>query len=305
MYSTCNSVVYVAFCAKEKYWMANKNLALHWSVYRFSKLICLLALIFSPVSHATELTIAVSSNFYNPLKRIALKFKEENPSVRPRLSTGSSGSIYTKIKNGAPYDLFLSADQELPERLQKEGLVVPESLHNYAVGRLVVWGPRLDFFERDEDIFTEDGVNVIVLPNPKVAPYGQSAKAFLEREGVWKKIEKKVVYAENVGQAFQYIETGHVQIGFVALSQLRTMGISPEKSAWILDSDDYPPIRQYAVVLNRGQNKEVAQKFLDYLMSEKIQNMIARMGYGAVLKPEVVEEERGFSFGDDGSEFDF
>ena len=241
---------------------------------RFSFLFFALYFSLAP-SFADELRIAVASNFTRTLKAIAVKF-EKTSGHRVKISSGSSGKQYAQIKNGAPFELFFAADTLRPELLEKQGIALNGSRFTYAQGKLVLWSPRAHVVDNEGRILERQDFNHLAIANPKLAPYGSAAKEVLDGKGLWNALRGKLVQGENIGQTFQFVRTGHAQLGFIALSQLIHSGRRIEGSRWEVPQKLYSPIDQQAVML---KNTRVATEFLGFVKSEEVRSMIRQSGY--------------------------
>jgi molybdate transport system substrate-binding protein len=222
--------------------------------------------------------VAVAANFVAPIQKIAAAFEAQTPHT-VKLAIGSTSGIYAQVRNGAPFDVFLSADEETTERLQAEGLAVRGSHFTYAVGRVVLWSTNPRLVDRQGDVLSHGGFDRIAVANPKLAPYGKAAMETLQRMGVYDKLKAKIVQGENVGQSFQFVSSGNAPLGFVALSQVMVDGKIMKGSAWIVPMSLHSPLRQDAVVLKAGASNPAAGEFADFLRSEKARGIIRAYGY--------------------------
>lgn len=227
---------------------------------------------------AEELTVAVASNFTPPMKEIAAEF-EKASGHRVKLAFGSSGKFYAQIKNGAPFQAFLSADTAKPAALEKDGLVVPGSRFTYVVGSLALWSAEPALVDDRASVLKRGEFRKLALANPKLAPYGQAAVEVLRNLGLEEATRAKWVQGENIAQTYQFVATGNADLGFVALSQILRGGKVREGSAWIVPGDLYSPIRQDAVLLRRDANSEGAAEFLQFLRGDKARAVIESYGY--------------------------
>jgi len=219
------------------------------------------------------LTIATSSNMQIAMDEIRAKFVEES-NIECEIVYSSSGKLFAQIKEGAPYDVFVSADMDYPKRLYEEGITSHSPVH-YGSGILVLFGEGSDAF----DILTNSEVNHIAIANPKTAPYGRASKEFLQKLGVFDKLKSKLVYGENIQQTTQFIETGAAEIGITSKAFIHVA--SMKNRTWIeLDSSLYQPIKQGVVILtNRSDNIEKARQFQAFLLSETSREILKRFGY--------------------------
>jgi len=234
-------------------------------------------IVFAPigaVSAAETLTVAVSSNFAEPLRKLSEGFSSETGHTL-RIVAGATGAHYARIVQGAPYDLFLSADKVTPARLLDEGLAVPDSGVTYATGVLVVWAPGKVIAGGAAEVLDPSGYRVLAIANPKLAPYGMAAKETLRHVGYWTALEPEVVRAENVGQTYFFVASGHAERGFVALSQAIQKDL-PRSEYWRVPAELHSPLHQDAVLL---QESLAAREFLAFIMRKDIQAQIRSMGY--------------------------
>lgn len=233
---------------------------------------------FSGAARSTEVVIAVASNFAAPLKRIAADF-EQDTGHKVVASFGSTGQFYAQIRNGAPFDVFLSADSATPTKLVAENAAVGASQFAYALGKLVLWSAKPGFVDASAGVLRRGNFDKIAIANPKLAPYGAAAVETMRALGVHDAMQPKFVTGENIGQTFQFVATGNAQLGFVALSQVMKDGRITSGSAWIVDSRLHTPIRQDAVLLARGRGKPAAEALLKYLRGDKARAIIKSYGY--------------------------
>jgi molybdate transport system substrate-binding protein len=230
----------------------------------------------APVLMAEDITAAVASNFTQVLRELALDFERQS-GHRVILAPGSSGRLYAQVVNGAPYDLFFSADAEKPAQLVANGLADADSLVTYALGTLVLWSTDPAMLVTNGEALRDAGNNRVALANPRLAPYGAAAAQVLEQLAVPGIIR---VTGENITQAYQFVETGNVPLGFVALSQVMDEGRIRRGAGWVVPQEMYEPIRQDVVLLSRPKPNYAAREFLDFVMSIQGKNIISKYGYG-------------------------
>ena len=230
---------------------------------------------------AAEATVVVATNFLLPLRSLAGEF-EARTDHSIRIASGSTGQIYAQVTNGAPYDVFLSADAARPQRLEESGLTIPGTRRTYALGRIVLWSaePGRVTAGGAEALRTLGNAR-IALANPAVAPYGVAAQETLERLGFWEPFQDRLVRGINVAQVFQFIGTGNAAMGFIAQSQLPARPKGAEGSVWNVPSELHGPIRQDMVLLKRAADNEAAFAFLDFLAAPDILRRIEAFGYSA------------------------
>lgn len=229
------------------------------------------------VAENKHVTIAVSSNFKNTLHQVIRQFKHSKPKARIKVSTGATGLLYTQIKNGAPYDIFLAADQRRPEILDSENLIIPNSRFTYAYGKLAFWHPKTKLYLSDRNL--DQAINnsrFISIANPDLAPYGLAAEHSLRNLMLWESAKYKVVMGNNIAQAYQFTASGNADLGLVALSQVITL---KNNSYWVVPQKYYQPIIQQAVLLKRAINNDSAIDFFAFLKSSTSQQIIQRNGY--------------------------
>jgi molybdate transport system substrate-binding protein len=242
-------------------------------------LVSLLAVIglVSP-AFADEVKLAVAANFSAPVKKIAAEF-EADTGHKAVISTGATGSFYAQIKNGAPFEVFLAADDETPARLEAEGAGVKGSRFTYAIGKLVLWSAQPGYVDGKGEVLKKGEFKKLSIANPKTAPYGAAGIEVLKKLGLLDAVQPKIVQGENISQAFQFVSTGNAELGFVALSQVWENGALTGGSAWIVPAADYAPIRQDAILLAKGEGKPAADAFLKYLKGDKARAVIKSYGY--------------------------
>ncbi|HMA12404.1 MAG TPA: molybdate ABC transporter substrate-binding protein [Steroidobacteraceae bacterium] len=227
-------------------------------------------------AYADQAQVAVASNFAAPMKILATQFQRATGHMLV-LSTGATGKFYAQIKNGAPFDVLLAADDEVPARLEREG--AGNGRFTYAIGRLVLWSPQSGLIDGTSAVLTQNRFRRLAVANPKLAPYGAAAGEVLARLGLADAVHGKLVIGENIAQTYQFVASGNADLGFVALSQVMQDDNSASGSAWIVPNDLHAPIRQDAVLLNHGANNAAARALLDYLKSPPARAVIKRYGY--------------------------
>lgn len=236
-------------------------------------------IMFVPVpTIAGTTTIAVASNFAKPMTELAQVFESES-GHSTKLSFGSSGKILAQVVNGAPFDVFLSADQHKPSAIEKRGLSVPGTQFTYAVGKLALWSNKPTFIDDNSDRLTSGSFNKLAIANPKLAPYGAAAEDVLENLGLKKTLKRQWVTGENVTQTYQFVSSGNADLGFVSVSQVFQNGQLAKGSAWLVPSNLYQPIKQDAILLMHGKNNNAAIAFIKFLASDRAQQVIESYGY--------------------------
>lgn len=229
-------------------------------------------------AQAEEVQVAVAANFIAPMQRIAAGF-EQATGHKAQLAFGSTGKFYAQIRNGAPFDVLLAADDETPVRLEKEALAVAGSRFTYSIGQLALWSAKPGYVDAGGAVLRQGAFRHLALANPKLAPYGAAAVETLDKLGLLAALQPKFVQGENIAQTFQFVSTGNAELGFVALSQVVEGGKLKSGSAWIVPSSLHAPIRQDAVLLARGKDNPAALALLQYLKEDKARAIIKAYGY--------------------------
>lgn len=229
-------------------------------------------------AHSAEVQVAVAANFTGPMEKIVLAF-ERSTGHRAIVAYGTVGKFYSQIKNGAPFQVLISADAETPRRLEDEDLAIASSRFTYAVGRLVLWSPKTGLVDDQGKILKGGDFKHLAIPNPKLAVYGAAAVEVMEKLGVYEALSSKLVIGENITQAYQFVASGNADLGFVALSQIYKDGQLAPGSQWIVPQELYTQLKQDAVLLKLGQGNPAAEALLAYLQSEEARNIIRAYGY--------------------------
>jgi molybdate transport system substrate-binding protein len=226
------------------------------------------------------LRVAAAADLQFALKDIAQQY-EHQTGHKVEITFGSSGNFFSQLQNGAPFDVFFSADLEYPTRLQQANLIDPNSLLKYAVGRIVIWMPadsKIDLAGKKWNALLDRTVRKIAIANPEHAPYGRAAVDALKHAGLYDKVQSKLVYGENVSQAAQFVQSGNAQAGIIALS----LAVSPAMKSgqrWGIPVDQYAPLEQAAVILKSAPDKEAARAFLAFVSSDAGQRTLANFGF--------------------------
>ena len=228
-------------------------------------------------AHAGEVQVAVAANFTAPMQAIAAQFQKDT-GHKALLAFGATGKFYAQVRNGAPFEVLLAADDETPARLEAEGQAVAGTRYTYAVGRLVLWSAQAGLVSSG-DILKSASYRHLAIANPKTAPYGAAAMTVLDKLGLRAAVQPRIVQGESIAQAYQFASTGNAELGFVALSQVWRDGQFTSGSGWIVPAHLHAPIRQDAVLLAKGRANPAAKALLDYLRSNKAQALIRSFGY--------------------------
>ncbi len=229
-------------------------------------------------AHAAEVTVAVAANFTAPMQKIVAAFAQDTGHTAV-LAFGSTGKFYAQIKSGAPFQMLLAADDETPAKLEKEGLVAPNTRFTYAIGRLVLWSRQPGLVDDKGEVLRRASFAHIAMADPRLAPYGAAALETLNKLGLLASLQPRVVQGENIAQTYQFVATGNAELGFVALSQVLTDGRMAEGSAWVVPTSLHTAIRQDAAILATGQGNPAATALAAYLKGEKARAIIRSYGY--------------------------
>lgn len=232
----------------------------------------------SPRALADVVQVAVAANFVAPLKALASAFEKETGHT-VSASSGATAKLYAQIKNGAPIDVFLSADKETPERLQREGQGVAGTRFTYAVGRLALWSASASLVDAKGDVLKNGNFSKIALASPKAAPYGEAAVQAMGKLGLLSALTPKFVMGESIGQTFSFVASGNAELGFVALSQTMENGKLKSGSMWLVPATLHDPLVQEAVLLARANARAPAMAFLAFLKTDSARRVIRSFGY--------------------------
>lgn len=235
-------------------------------------------LLIAALARADEVQVAVAANFTAPARVLAESFARETGHVAV-LAFGGTGKFYAQIRNGAPFEVLLAADDETPARLEKEGAAVHGSRFVYATGRLVLWSARSDFVDGQGAVLGKGGFRHLAIANPRLAPYGRAAVEALDALKLADALQPMLVQAENVAQAWQFVASGNAELGFVALSQVARDGRIGTGSGWIVPASLHQPIRQEAVLLARGRGRPAAEAWLRHLRGDGARAVMRAHGY--------------------------
>ena len=238
---------------------------------------CLLGL-FTLSASAGEVQVAVAANFTAPMKLIAAGF-EKDSGHQAMLAFGATGKFYAQITSGAPFEVLLSADEETPAKLEKDGAAIVTTRFTYATGKLVLWSAQVGFVDQQGEVLRKNAFRHLAIAAPKLAPYGAAAVETMRKLGVATSLEPKLVVGESIGQTFSFVQTGNAELGFVALSQVYENGKIKSGSAWIVPESLYAPLRQDAVLLVRGRDNPAAVALLAYLKTDKAKAIMRAFGY--------------------------
>lgn len=239
------------------------------------KILILILITLSITLKSQTVKIAAAGNLRFILEEIKTRYTNLNPGIIIEITLGSSGALYQQITSGADFDIFMSADRIYPDKLKSQGIVSGE-VQIYAIGKLVMWSNTLDM-SKGLNILTENSVHRISVAKPEVAPYGERAVECLKYYNIFDKVKDKIVYADNISQTAQYVQTGNAEVGFIA--QALTVNPDMKGSIYILDDKSYKPIEQALVLLKSNQNNPEAVKFVKFLLSVDCKSIYKKYGF--------------------------
>jgi molybdate transport system substrate-binding protein len=228
-----------------------------------------------------EINVAAAADLSSALQEVATNY-EKRTGVVVRLSFGASGALTQQIQNGAPFDVFFSADMDYPRQLIAGGQAEGATLYRYAVGRLVLWvssDSPLDVEHKGMDVLQDASVKKISIANPEHAPYGRAAVAALKHYGLYEKVSGRLVLGENVSQAAQFVESGNAQAGFVALAHAMAPAMQGKGRYWMVPVEAYPPLDQGVVLISRSPHRQDAAAFLEYVKTAEVATVLRRYGF--------------------------
>jgi len=248
---------------------------------RFSILVATTLLLLSVASaRAQEVRVAAAADLKFAMQDVATQFEKQS-GTKLDVTYGSSGNFFSQLQNGAPFDVFFSADIDYPRKLEAAGLAEPGTLYEYAIGRIAIWTPadaKVDVTRLGWKTLLDPSVQKIAIANPEHAPYGRAAVAALQKAGIYEQVKAKLVYGENISQAAQFVQSGNAQAGIVAMSLAVSPGMKDGKR-WEIPADMHPPIEQAAIVLKDAKNKDAARAFLEFVKSETGRATLAKYGF--------------------------
>jgi molybdate transport system substrate-binding protein len=242
--------------------------------------VLLLASMLSLPALAAPLLVAAAADLSYCIDDIAAAFRKEAPDAEIKISTGASGNFFAQIRNGAPFDAFLSADVDYPSQLARLGAADSRTLTRYAVGRIALWSPdpKLDV-DKGLALLRDPRITRIAIANPATAPYGRAARAALERDGLWEAVQAKLVIGENISQTLQFVQTGNAQVGLVSLASLRSPRLAGAGRYALVPDTGLAPIEQAAIVTKHGADNPLAARFVRFLGSPAARAIFERNGF--------------------------
>ncbi|WP_087506177.1 molybdate ABC transporter substrate-binding protein [Neiella marina] len=238
----------------------------------------ILTLVVTATAQSGEVRVAVASNFYRPMQALANDF-EQRSGHQVSLSAGSTGKLYAQIINGAPFDVFVAADQARPQALIEQDLATADSLMTVAIGQLALWSADAKLITGQQQLQPNSTIKRLAIANPKSAPYGAAAIAVMEQLGVAQYWLPRLVQGQNISHTYQYVSSGNATAGFVAVSQVYQQGRLIAGSAWLVPSSLHPALKQDAVLLQSATTNQAAQALIEYLRSNAAKTIIQSFGY--------------------------
>jgi molybdate transport system substrate-binding protein len=243
-------------------------------------------LLSASAAHAGKITVAAAADLKFAMDEIVATFKKSNAGEDVEVIYGSSGKFHTQIQEGAPYDLYFSADIGFPQELVKKGLAASE-VKPYAFGRIVLWSATLDAARMNLNSLADPKIARIAIANPRHAPYGKRAEEALRAAGVWDKVEPKLVYGENIAATAQFVQTGNAQIGVIALSLALNPELASKGGYWLIPDSLHEPLEQGFIITKRAESNPLAKRFADHMGGKEARAVMTR--YGFVLPGESVK----------------
>lgn len=245
---------------------------------RFTVLCVCCLLLLSTTAHAEKIIIAAAADLKFAMDEIIADFKQLQPGDQVEVIYGSSGKFHTQIQQGAPYDLFFSADSAFPRELMKKGLTASE-VKPYALGRVVLWSTSLDATQLTLASLTDPEITRIAIANPKHAPYGKRAEEALKAAGLWDRLQPKFVYGDNIAHTAQFVQTGNAQVGIIALSLALSPELSQKGGYYLIPERLHNPLEQGYIITKRGAAKPLAHIFADYMNAKKSRAIMKKYGF--------------------------
>jgi molybdate transport system substrate-binding protein len=240
----------------------------------------------SPLCRAQEITVAAAADLQFAMQDVAARFQKETGKT-VKVVYGSSGNFFQQIQNGAPFDMFFSADADYPRKLEAAGLAQPGSVYQYARGKLVVWvsnGSKLDL-SSGMQVLLDPSIKKIAIANPQHAPYGKAAVAAMQKANIYEKVKDKFVLGENISQTASFVVSGAADVGIVALSLALSPNMNDKGRYAEVPRTEYPPIEQDCVILKSSRNKEAAGQFSSYFKSDRVADILKNYGFDVSSEP--------------------
>ncbi len=243
-------------------------------------LIALLVLGLCELCSAQSITVAAAADLQFAMQEIAAQFQKQTGKA-VKVTYGSSGNFFQQLQNGAPFDLFFSANLDYPRKLESAGLTEAGTYYEYAKGRIVIWAPKSSKLDLSSglDVLLHPSIHKIAIANPQHAPYGQAAVAAIRKAGIYNKVKDKFVLGENISQTASFVVSGSADVGIVALSLVLSPNLKDSGQYFEIPSADYPPIQQACVVLRSSKNREIAKQFLSFMKTASAAETLKKYGF--------------------------
>ncbi len=248
--------------------------------------LCCAVLVTCSSALAEKITIAAAADMKFAMEDIAKAFRAAHPADEVQVVFGSSGKAHTQIQQGAPYDLFFSADEAFPRELIERGVSASPQPIPYARGRIVLWGTSHDASAMTLASLDDPAIIHVATADPSHAPYGQRAVEALKASGLWNKVESKMVYGENITQAAQFVQSGNAELGIIALSVALAPELAGKSSFFLIPDSLHNPLEQAFIITKRAEKNVLAHQFAAYMQSSEARAVMVR--YGFVLPGEIV-----------------
>lgn len=236
------------------------------------------SLFFAVTAHAEKITVAAAADLKFAMDEIVTDFKKSQPGHEVEVIYGSSGKFHAQIQQGAPFDLYFSADIGYPRELAKQGLAAGE-VKPYAFGRIVLWSNNMDATRMTLATLADPKITRIAIANPKHAPYGKRAEEALQASGLWDKVQSKLVFGENIAHTAQFVQTGNAQTGIIALSLALNPELAKKGGYYLIPDKLHKPLEQGFIITKRGANSPLAKKFADYMGSKQVRRVMTKYGF--------------------------
>lgn len=253
-----------------------------------SVLLPVLLCVYAPLVQAEKITIAAAADLKFALDELLVEFKQAHPDDEVEVIYGSSGKFHTQIRQGAPFDLYFSADIEFPRLLAQAGFAASEVVP-YAVGRIVLWSATQDATQMTLANLTDPAIKRIAIANPKHAPYGKRAEEALRAQRLWDKLESKLIYGDNIAHTAQFVQTGNAQVGIIALALALNPELANKGGYWLIPDELHAPLEQGFIITKRAEKNVLAKQFAIYIKSKHARKVMTK--YGFVLPSESIQKD--------------
>jgi molybdate transport system substrate-binding protein len=253
---------------------------------RRSLVVLLMVGFISQLCVGQEMTVAAAADLQFAMQDVAARFEKETGKT-VKLIYGSSGNFFQQLQNGAPFDMFFSANLDYPKKLEAAGLIEPGSFYGYAKGKIVIWVPKQSKLDLSSgmQVLLDPSVKKIAVANPQHAPYGQAAVAAMQKENIYEKVKDKLVLGENISQTASFVVSGSADVGIVALSLALSPNMKDKGRYAEIPAGEYPPIEQACVIVGSSKNKETARKFLSFVKTPAVGDVLRSYGFDVQRGP--------------------